>query len=694
MVYDNAGNLKVNVKAGSAGGTEYTEDAAAPANPVGGVQQLVRLDTPATLTSTDGDIVSRRGTNYGAAYSQIVDSSGNYVDTFGGGTQYTEDDAAAANPVGNAQILVRQDTPATLTTTDGDNVARRSTDYGAAYTQIVTSTGSFVDSFGGSGGTSATDDAAFTIGGASNTTVMAGLADETTPDSVDEGDSGAVRMTLDRKLLTRVVGATDANRMDVDASGHAQVDIAASSATVTTTPAVVGGGTEATAQRVTIANDSTGVLSVDDGGANLSVDWAGTVPPIGAGTEAAALRVTMATDSTGVVSVDDNGAGLTVDAANDGSLTAQVGDGTDVLNVLVEDAPAAGGETGIQTLGIRRDADTSPVSLDGDFHPMVFDSTGKLKVEVFDGGDSHTVDGTVTVTHPALGGGVEAGAQRVTIANDSTGVLSVDDGGGDLSVDWAGTAPPIGAGTEAAALRVTMATDSTGVVSVDDNGANLSVDWGGTVPPIGAGTEAAALRVTLATDSTGLVSVDDNGSSLTIDQATASNLNAQVVGTAASDAPVSGNPVAVAARASNVEPTAVSTDGDVVMPWADRFGRLVFVGHHPPDTATAGAHGPYNENVTASGDTELIAAPSAGQSIYVTQLYMSNGGTAKIDAAVREGAAGTIRWRGALAADGGGVQTEFNPPMVLPAATALTANLCAAGDVDFNVQFFVAAVPA
>jgi hypothetical protein len=42
----------------------------------------------------------------------IVDGSGDQITSFGGGTQYTEDDAAAANPVGTAPILVRQDTPA------------------------------------------------------------------------------------------------------------------------------------------------------------------------------------------------------------------------------------------------------------------------------------------------------------------------------------------------------------------------------------------------------------------------------------------------------------------------------------------------------------------------------------------------------------------------------------------------------
>src|SRR5512134_4205773 len=74
--------------------------------------------------------------------------------------------------------------------------------------------------------------------------------------------------------------------------------------------------------------------------------------------------------------------------------------------------------------------------------------TGASAVPIQDGGNSITVDGTVAVTQPVavtdnagsltvdnatisvVGGGVEATAQRVTIASDSTGVLSVDDNGG------------------------------------------------------------------------------------------------------------------------------------------------------------------------------------------------------------------------------------------------------------------------
>ena len=79
------------------------------------------------------------------------------------------------------------------------------------------------------------------------------------------------------------------------------------------------------------------------------------------------------------------------------------------------------------------------------------------------------VAGQVGIT--AGDGAIAANTPRVTIATDNV-----------VSVDWNGTAPPIGAGTEAAALRVTVATDSTGVLSVDDNGASLTVDVGAALP--------------------------------------------------------------------------------------------------------------------------------------------------------------------------------------------------------------------
>jgi hypothetical protein len=73
----------------------------------------------------------------------------------------------------------------------------------------------------------AVDDSAFAI--ATDYVSVAGfLADETAPDSVDEGDVGAARMTLDRKQLMVIADpTTDANRLAINASGEAQVDLAA-----------------------------------------------------------------------------------------------------------------------------------------------------------------------------------------------------------------------------------------------------------------------------------------------------------------------------------------------------------------------------------------------------------------------------------------------------------------------------------
>lgn len=68
------------------------------------------------------------------------------------------------------------------------------------------------------------DDAAFTVG-TDSVSVGAFLADETAPDSVDEGDVGAARMTLDRKQLHVLVDATtDSQRLAINASGQAATE--------------------------------------------------------------------------------------------------------------------------------------------------------------------------------------------------------------------------------------------------------------------------------------------------------------------------------------------------------------------------------------------------------------------------------------------------------------------------------------
>ena len=60
-----------------------------------------------------------------------------------------------------------------------------------------------------------------------------------------------------------------------------------------------------------------------------------------------------------------------------------------------EDEASADGDAGVPILGIRIDADTSPVSADGDYHPFAFNNVGRLKVAAMPG-DYTATTGTIT----------------------------------------------------------------------------------------------------------------------------------------------------------------------------------------------------------------------------------------------------------------------------------------------------------
>lgn len=194
----------------------------------------------------------------------------------GGTTQYAEDTAHSSGDQVTLAGVVQQAADAALST-DGDRSLLQVDASGFLKVNIKAGAGS--------GGTAMADDAAFTPAVTQGTPAFA-FADETAPDSVDEGDAGALRMTLDRKLLTRVVGATDANRLDVDASGHAQVDIAAASVTVPVSaaslPLPTGASTlgEQQTQTAHLAAIETAVEILDNAiaGSEMQVDIVAALP--------------------------------------------------------------------------------------------------------------------------------------------------------------------------------------------------------------------------------------------------------------------------------------------------------------------------------------------------------------------------------------------------------------------------------
>lgn len=105
-------------------------------------------DGEAVDNATTGTLIlGTDGTNY-----QVVstNSSGrlqvDIVSGGGGGTQYTEDDAAAVNPIGNMNLARRRDSLSSEVSADGDNVAINATGKGELYVKHVDSlavTGTF-----------------------------------------------------------------------------------------------------------------------------------------------------------------------------------------------------------------------------------------------------------------------------------------------------------------------------------------------------------------------------------------------------------------------------------------------------------------------------------------------------------------------------------------------------------------------
>ncbi len=132
-----------------------------------------------------------------------------------------EDDVHNSGDVGVLSLAVRQDTQVDFGA-DGDYVPFSIDANGA-----LRVSGTFAVA------SDAVDDSVFTIA-TDSVSVSGYLADEVAPDSVDEGDVGVARMTLDRKQLFVLVDATtDAQRLEINSDGQAQVDLAAHALTNT-----------------------------------------------------------------------------------------------------------------------------------------------------------------------------------------------------------------------------------------------------------------------------------------------------------------------------------------------------------------------------------------------------------------------------------------------------------------------------
>lgn len=260
-----------------------------------------------------------------------------------------------------------------------------------------------------------------------------------------------------------------------------------------------------------------------------------------------------------------------------------------------------------------------------------------------------------------VGGGVESGVLRVTIASDSTGLISVDDNGGSLTVDGSvslAAALPAGTNNIGDVDVLSLPALPTGSNAIGKLAANSGVDIGdvdvttcGTITP---GTAATSLgKAEDAAHTSGDVGV----MALGVRKDTAAALagtdgdyqpaiydangrlhvvnSAGVGGDVAHDGADSGNPVKIGAVARTTNPTAVA-DGDRVNVAADKVGRLIVTPMAPRALIAKAA-----TTISNTTETTILAAGGAGVYHDLTLLKITNQTNTAVSCTLRDDTAGT-----------------------------------------------------
>lgn len=155
--------------------------------------------------------------------------------------------------------------------------------------------------------------------------------------------------------------------------------------------------------------------------------------------------------------------------------------------------------------------------------------------------------------------------------------------------------------------------------------------------------------------------------SVTVAQATASSLNAQVVGEVADDSPDSGNPVKIGAFAESNPSTSVMVgDGDRTNVHADIDGLLMT----KPFTAYGDILVERVTNTDGASTASVVFGATASARNMITSIAVYNSSTTNGFVDIRDGTAGTVLFTIPAPANGGSI---INFPLPLRQTTANTA---------------------
>jgi hypothetical protein len=447
-----------------------------------------------------------------------------------------------------------------------------------------------------------------------------------------------------------------------------------------------------------------GVMPVSDNAGSLTVDApVGTPAFVRLSDGAAAITALPVTDNAGSLTVDNAGTFAVQPAANSTvDVNRIAGTATDTNSglksagtqrvVLATDQPQL-----TNALKVDGSAVTQPVSgtvtasgplTDTQLRASAVPVDSELTTADLDTGAGTDTRAVVGLVIAKSGGAANVSNTDPVPISDAGGNISIDDGGNSITVDGTVTA---NAGT--------------GPFPVSDNGGSLTVDNGGTfavqiaanssvnVAQVAGTTtdtnsgvkSAGTQRVVLATDQPALTNaLKVDGSAVTqpvSGTVTASN----ATGSVAHDGVDSGNPVKVGSRARTSDVTAVAAD-DRTDAISDILGKQVTLPYALPAAAANGT-----ANSTGTADTSVIAAPGAGVRLYITQLVVTNAhATVGTKVQIKSATTTTGYPRVYAAAAGGGAALTFPTPLRLGEALQF-ACVTTGADVDVSASGFSAA---
>lgn len=377
------------------------------------------ITVEAQVSGADGAILDGADSNIKATVQDlansnplnvaIVDSSGDQIASFGGGTQYDDGDADAT-PTGTVAMG-----------TDGSNVFAITTDTdGHQQVDVLSS--------------------ALPTGAATAANQQTDALTDTELRANPVPISGTITAelsTTDNTVLDAIQTATEATQASLETVGGQLVNLGSNNdVTLATLPdtsagdlAAINSSTDGIEALLTTIDSDTGNLPTIE----TNTDF-GTV--VGGGTETGALRVTIANNSTGVISVDDNGSSLTVDGTVTANLSTTDNAVLDEIasSIHSEDTAHSSGDNGTFILAVRNDDLATSYGADQDYYPIAVNSRGAVYIDVANGGvlesaidEIETLLGTIDSDTSTLAGAVSGSEMQVDVVTMPTVTVQATD---------------------------------------------------------------------------------------------------------------------------------------------------------------------------------------------------------------------------------------------------------------------------